>query len=240
MDQQDGISLLETLLAMALTLLLMGFALGFGIFSFGRFKHFEQKIELQQQTRIGLEMLLAELKIAGLGMPQSQATILSMTPSSLSFRSNLKNVHTLLTADTLIGGLHLSVKNGLGFKIHQTVLICKKDLCEEGILNNPGRKTHLTLKEPLATIYPIGSTINQINLISYYLNQKKQLLRKVDRGGPNEVASKIKKLHFLYLDQKSRPTIDPSAVRHVRVTLVTQNKKGNERTFSSSVGIRNR
>ena len=167
MDQQDGISLLETLLAMALSMLLMGFALGFGIFSFGRFNRFEQKIELQQQTRIGLEMLLSELKIAGLGLPRSQATILSMTPSSLSFRSNLKNVHTLLTGDTLLGGLHLSVKNGQGFKNHKTVLICNKDLCEEGILNNPGRSTQLTLKKPLNNIYPRGSTINQINHAAY-------------------------------------------------------------------------
>ncbi|HEX9756858.1 MAG TPA: hypothetical protein VGB26_03550 [Nitrospiria bacterium] len=236
---QNGISLVETLLGTALTLLILGFALDFGSSCLTRFSQMEHQIEIQQQTRIGIEMLMHEIKKAGYGLPSGWPAFLVIGPSFVSFQSNLDEIQTRLTSDAFPGSTVIFVESGKGFRAGKSILICTGGVCEEGILNNHGSIFSLTLKNSLNHFFPSGSSVNVLNRVSYYLNQKNQLLRKVDQGGTNEVANQVQTLKMKYQDHKGNPTWNPLAAKLVRITLETQSQKGDQRSYSSSIGIRN-
>ena len=238
--KQNGISLIETLIALGLTLLIMAFAWDFSSFCYKQFSQVEHQVEIQQQARIGLDMLISEIKKAGYGLTPAWPAFTALGPTSITFLSNLKEIQTRLTTDAFSGSNTLSVKFGNDFPTGKSILICTENVCEEETLNSHGSASTLTLKNPLNHSFPSGSSVNILNRVTYYLNQKNQLLRKVDQGGANEVANQVQTLKFVYLDEKRNSTWNPKDVRLVKINLETQSKKGGQRTYSSSIGIRNR
>ncbi len=240
LKQQSGVSLIETLIAMTLSLLIIGFGWDFGSKIFDQFSRLEHRVEAQQQARIGLDMLVHEIKTAGHGLPHTHPAFLSINPTSIRFESNLEDIETTLSSDTMAGSLTLSVENGQDFPNGKSILICSDGSCEKGVLLGNGNSSQITLTDSITQSFPAGSSVHLINTVYYYVNQNNQLLRRIDQGGANEVANNLQALELEFFNTKGMPTWDPLSVKRVKISLVAQYRSGPPRNYSTMVGIRNR
>lgn len=230
MEMNKGYSLLELLIAMAITLLATLTITKFFISEHHVYAVQEAQAEMNQTLRGALNMLTQELILAGYGLPAGIKGITKFKQDEIEFRTNLRNIVSFLSTNALPGENILYVKDGRGrlFEKDDVVIICKainNSECEEHTLLEDGDNSSITLKTPVGTTFPSGSRIDLINTISYRYNRGKgELQRKIDRGVWEAVAENIAKDGFIlsYRDRNNNSPIDSSEIYGIDIALIVE------------------
>jgi prepilin-type N-terminal cleavage/methylation domain-containing protein len=225
-----GFSLIELLIAMALSLILL--AHGFQLLVIQHRQYIIQDgiAEAQQNLRAGMDMMSHEIRAAGYGVPSDVQKIVAMKKGEIRFLANINAVNAHLTGRALLGQTLLSVSTGQDFRTGKRVYLCDAASCEQHTLIQNGTSHGLTLKEPIVRGEPfeIGSKVNVVNEIRYYLNIEdpinRKLMREVDEGAVS-LAEQVDGITFDYLDHDGNVTTLPSKVNHVLIGFITTSSK---------------
>ncbi len=189
--------------------------------------HFEHRLyrqqdgmAQQQEARLGLRVLEAELRAAGTGGP-FLIPILQAKGQELEFLANLNGQTTTLTA-AVAGQQELKVLDGSGWPKGKRIVVCTAEECAESRLARDGQRFLLTLTGPFPTAMPAGSTVSVLNQVRYYLGGSRSgrpsLMRQVD-GAANSLIGEVRDLRIAYLDRNGGVTGDPAGVSRVRVQV---------------------
>jgi hypothetical protein len=207
--------------------------------------HFQQRLLVQQRTiawsqdlRLGLQVLTAELRLAGTGEPVSAPALLTAEGQEIEFHANLAGLTTVLTEAAEEGQLELVVETGTGWPKGKRIVLCAGEQCAVHHLARDGRVRGLTLTSALTQAFPAGTALSVSNRVRYYLRSDQQgntaLMRMVD-GGAGTLMGEIGLFRLSYLDGGGRPTLDPGQVLRVRVEV---GPEGGAWTIMQEVGLR--
>ena len=217
-----GFTLTEAMVSLAAGLIVLGTA-------FEGLRHFQQRLMIQQQRiaatqdgRLGLQVLEAELRLAGTGALPTAPPLLKAEEDEVEFHANLSGLATTLTETAVPGQVDLVVQTGTGWPKGKRVVLCAVGQCAEYRLARDGRAHGLTLSTPLSQPFAAGTMLTVTNQVRYYLREddggKLSLMRMVD-GGANTLIGGIGLFRLAYRDRQGRITQDPRAVTRVRVEL---------------------
>ena len=235
-----GICLAELMIAMAAGAVVLSAAMQ-------ALTHFQQRLWAQhdaiarhQDLRIGMEVMEAELRLAGTGaLPFSQA-LLKAEQQEVEFLANLGGLATTLTGPVSPSQSELTVHDGSDWSTGKRVVVCGSDRCAEGRLARDGQRHTLSLTEPIGQTFPTGSLVYVSNQVRYYLGKDRHgnssLMRQVD-GGANSLIGAVARFQLAYLGRDGKPTRDPVRVARVRVDVAVGDGR---RTMTSEVGLRGR
>lgn len=216
-QDESGTGLLEIIGAMAAGLLVVGAALQTLSHFQLEFSRQQKRIALQQDLRLGLELLEQELRLAGAG---SLSTIES---KEVEFSANVHGLMTNVTETAIAGQTALAVVDGSGWPDRKTVRVCWSDHCEQFTLARAGQKNLLTLTEPIPQTIPVGAVVTVTNRVRYYSRSDTtgslRLLRQID-GGASVLVGDIEDVTFLYFDERGQSTGQAGSVRRIVVEVV--------------------
>lgn len=234
---QMGASLLETMVAAAMGLVITAAALDVFVLHHGHFLAQRGKSELQQDIRAGVNLLGAELRLASL--------IIAMQREEVRFRANVNDVHGILVDAVAQGQTSAHVTANRGWVRGKTVRFCSASVCEEMLLARDGTAGHLTFSGSLLHDFPAGGHVELINEVRYYLSRTSstnlKLMREVDRGA-NPLIEHVENFFLSYLNAGGRPAARPEEVRLIRLQIGTSGSDGRRgrifRTHNQDIGVR--
>jgi prepilin-type N-terminal cleavage/methylation domain-containing protein len=180
MKDHRGFTLVEILIAMS-TFLIVLFAI-YSTFdsSQATYAAGEQRADIQQSARIAMEMMSADLRLAGYGFPTGAGAITAAGPTDISFWADLDNASTVIVADVPGGSTTLSVQNAAGIQAGNTIYLINGTVWDQRTVATvtltpdpplpappvPDTIT-LTAPTPAGTVYPWGSQVGRPRLIRY-------------------------------------------------------------------------
>lgn len=209
--------------------------------------HFQRRLEdqqsillLQQDLRLGMRVMEAELRLAGSGGPPSGAPLLRAAPQAFEFLANLEGYATALTQAASHHQRELFVADGTDWPKGKRVWVCGEQGCLENRLARNGLEGVLVLTDPLGRAFPAGSAVFVSNQVRYYLGKdqtgRASLMRQVD-GGANALVGGVTWLQVVYLDGRGFRTEDPALVARIHLELKIE---GHRRALTYEVGLRGR
>src|SRR5262245_20163904 len=126
--QETGTSLLELLVATAAGLVVLAAAMqtisNFHI----RFADQQSALGLQQDLRLGLELLTHELHLT------TTDDLLSVQQDEIEFAANLNGLSTMVTTSTSPGQTTITVEDGREWPERKTIRVCWFEQCESMVL----------------------------------------------------------------------------------------------------------
>lgn len=235
---QTGASLLEVLIAVTISGFLFS-AVCETLARFGeRFRSQHSEAGLHQESRIGLDVLGNELRLAGTGGMPGEPAFSMIGSNEIRFRANLSGFQTVVKQAALSGQQDLVVENGAGWPEGKQVILCSREQCVSNRLARNGRSDSLALTSPLATALPAGSAVFVSNRVHYYVGRdetgRPRVMRDVD-GGAGTLISGIEEFRLDYFTKSGLRTNDPALVARVRMTARLQAFPGAD---VQEVGIR--
>jgi prepilin-type N-terminal cleavage/methylation domain-containing protein len=232
--QNKGITLIELLVALAITGILLGAVYRTFIGQQKTYTSQEQVVDTQQNVRAGINRMMREIRMAGFGA----SMVLPVTIGGQTFGpvNRDKPVAGALTIVSAMGSTTLTA-------IPDTNKITVSSLTDSqgNLLFDTGNRkyvsiggvesytitsivgTTLTLGGNLTYNHAVGTPVFGIRAISYQkgtVDGKPTLLRDENTGaGGQALADNIETLQFGYLDANGNPTANMPDVRIVQVTL---------------------
>ena len=226
-SRERGASLMETMIAAALGVVITAAALDVFVMHHGHFVAQRAKSEVQQDIRGGVNLMAAELRLASL--------ITSMHADEVGFRANVNDVHGTVLAAVELGQANAHVTASASWVRGKTVRFCSLATCEEQILAHDGTSGHLALAGILLHDFPVGSHVEVINEVRYYvsrtLSANWKLMREVDHGA-NPLIEHVEALSLSYVKDRGRPAARSEEVRVIRLQLQTSGIDGHGGRFS--------
>ena len=243
--RERGTSLVETMVAAVLGVLVIGAALDVFVTHHGHFRAQRTKAELQQDLRGGVHLLASELRLAGPGASSDQPVLTVTAPDEVAFRANVNDVRGTLVAAAVSGQDWVQVRPGGGWTKGKAVVVCGPPGCEELVLAHDGLSGRLVFSGHLTKDFPVGSRVEVINRVRYYLNrhdpQNAKLMREVDRGA-NPLIEHVEEFSLTYLNESGRPAGQMEEIRLVRLNLQTGDADGRggrvRRSHRQDMGVR--
>jgi hypothetical protein len=218
---ETGTSLIELMFAMAAGLVVFSATLQALSYFQQQFMGQQREVALQQDLRLGLEVLEQELRQA---RPDSLTVA---TSDSVEFAANLHGLSTTVTATAAVGQTALSVEDGRGWDDRKTIVVCWAERCEGLTLVRDGQRRVLTVTQPLTTAIPAGAFVSLMNHVRYYSRRDEQgalrLMRQID-GGASVLVGDIKEARFSYRDENGQVATVPAFVRLVVVEVVMSHR----------------
>ena len=222
-----GVSLLETMVAAALGMVIVGAAADVFITHDKQFLRQKTRAELQQDIRGGVSLMAAELRLASL--------ILKAESNEIVFHANVNNVQGNMTATGVQGQNSVQVTASPGWVRGKSLLLCSVLACEDHLLERDGTSGHLTLSTSLTREFPIGSHVEVMNRVRYYLSLSRpdnpKLMREVDQGA-NPLIEHVEAFSLVYLKDNGRLAAGMEEVRLIRLNLVTSGVDGRGGRYS--------
>jgi len=240
LSNNSGVCLAEAMVAMAAGAVILST-------TFQALALFESKLTAQQSLisrhqdqRLGLHVLVEELRLAGTGTPKDTPAMLALGAQELEFTANLDNLRTVLTEPVSALQQDLPVLDGSNWNEGKRIVICSADFCAEGLLARDGRRTSLNLTASLGAAFPAGSEVFVSNRVRYYVSAisggKKNVMRQID-GGANAIIGDVTQFQLDYFNKQGQPTRDAASVSRVRIEIaVGHDRQG----VVSVVGLRGR
>jgi prepilin-type N-terminal cleavage/methylation domain-containing protein len=223
---ERGFSLIEVIAAMAAGLVVLTAALQALLYFQREFARQHEQIVQQQDVRLGLDLLIQELRVAGPG------SLSLVRPDTVEFFANVSGLTTNVTAPAAVGQTTVTVQDGRGWPDHKQVGVCWNDVCEHFTLARAGQRNLLTFVEPAPGPIPSGALVMVINRIRYYSRPDEfgilRWLRQID-GGASVIARNIAGFTLRYWDAQGRPTTSPVSVRLLQVEVWLPGRAAKER-----------
>jgi hypothetical protein len=224
-DGQTGASLLEVLIALTISGLVFSSACETWARFGERFRVQHNMTGLRQESRIGVDVLGSELRLAGTGGAPGQPAFLKIDPTEIWFRANLSGLQTIVKETAQSGQQDVTVEDGTGWPQGKQILLCSIERCTSNELARNGRSGSLTLVTPLSVVLPAGSAIFVSNRVRYYVGRDShgmpRVMRDVD-GGASTLISGISDFRLDYFNRSGLPTTDPALVARVRISARLQ------------------
>jgi hypothetical protein len=132
----------------------------------------EQRADIQQSARIAMEMMSADLRLAGYGFPTGAGAITVAGPTDITFWADLDNASTVIVADVAAGATTLSVQNATGVQAGNSIYLINGSVSEQRTVatvtvNPDPAPDTITLTAATANAYPWGSQVGRPRLIRY-------------------------------------------------------------------------
>ncbi|MGH7352905.1 MAG: PilW family protein, partial [Candidatus Methylomirabilales bacterium] len=165
-----GFTLIEILIALS-TFLIVLFAIYTSFESSqATYAAGEQRADIQQSARIAMEMMSADLRLAGYGFPTGAGAITVASSTDISFWADLNNASTVIVADVGAGNITLSVQSGAGIQAGNVIHLINGTVSEQRTVAavNTGVNPHtITLTAATTNAYPWGSQVGRPRLVRY-------------------------------------------------------------------------
>ena len=222
---RGGFSLVEVLTAMAAGLVLLAAALQSLVYFQREFARQHAHVMQQQDVRLGLELFVQELRLAG------SDSLLVLQPDVVEFTANVSGLVTVLTASAAPGQTTMSVNDGHGWPDNKLVRICWNEQCDQLTLARAGQRNLLTFVEPAPRAIPSGASAMVMNRVRYYSRPDERgilrWLRQID-GGASVIADNIANFTLSYWDAQGRPVTRQDSVRRIRVEITLPDRTVSE------------
>jgi len=241
----SGFSLLETMIAATLGALVLAGALDMFVSHHQHYRKQQTKAELQQDIRGGVHLLASELRLAGTGTLRGHPPLTVMTGEEIAFEANVNDVRGVLVKGVVAGQSWLQVSARSGWMKSKRVMVCGPSGCEVHVLARDSSAGQLSLSGPLERDYPIGSPVEVVNRIRYYLCRRDpenvKLMREVDAGA-NPLVEHVEGVFFSYFTADGRPAGREEEIKLIRLHLETSRPDGRggriRRTHIQELGVR--
>jgi hypothetical protein len=196
-----------------------------------------ERIDREQETRIGLKILTDELRLAGTGAMLASPGMIKAEPQDVEFLANLDGLVTTLLQPAVANTQLLVVNDGTDWPKGKHIVVCGEERCREGRLNRAGQRNLLTLVDPLHETFQVGHSVVVSNTVRYYVGKNRtgslSLMRDVD-GGANPLINDVTWLRLSYMDRKGKPTSALGRIARIRIELAL----GGQPHIISEVGLR--
>lgn len=251
--KNNGITLIELLVTLVVSSILLA-----GVYRtfLGQQKTYttqEQVVDMQQNARITINRMMAEIRMAGFGnvsmvLPVTMAgktfndVVNPNTPAAGSLTIVLGDEATTLTAipasnKVTVNSLTDSQGNTL-FDTGDKKYVSIGGVESYAVTSISGNT--LTLNGTLTYSHPVGTLVYGIRAVSYQVNGARTLLRDENTGdGGQAVADNIENLQFGYLDANGNPTAQNANIRAIQVTLRARSDRSDP-DYKADGGYRNR
>lgn len=260
-----GFTLVEILIAVSIFLIVL-FAV-YSSFESSRVTYGagEQRADIQQSSRIAIELMEADLRLAGYGFPTGAGNaITAVTPTAVTFIGDLVNASTIISnVDVNLGDTTLSVQDASGIQAGDTIYLINGGEWEQLTVQsvNTGVNPHIvTTMTGAAKAYPWGTQVGRPLTVSYCWYDDPDadgipapplcaglpaniLYRdEGDGAGLQPLADNIQSLQLLYFDANDLVTVDPADIRRITITLTAQSPPGwwRPQTFNIASDVRPR
>ena len=250
-----GFTLIEILIALS-TFLIVLFAVYTSFESSqATYAAGEQRADIQQSARIAMEMMSADLRLAGYGFPTGAGAITVANPTAISFWADLNNASTVIVADVGAGNITLSVQSAAGIQAGNIIHLINGTVSEQRTVAavNTGVNPHtITLTAATTNAYPWGSQVGRPRLVRYCWHDNPNLdgfappaacgalaantiyKDEGDGGGLQPVANiqnfQVGAANFLtqmqYFDANNNATATPANIRRITITVGVQSPPG--------------
>lgn len=242
--KQDGISLIELLVALVITTGLIATIYRTFIGQQKTYVVQEQVVDMQQNMRIAINRMMTEIRMTGFG---NLSMVLPITIGGRTF-NNAVNLNTpaagALTIVYATGG-NATLTNASAAGQNQVVVSTLTDtygnplfdtgnrryICIGGLESHTiqsidnGTRT-ITLNGTLLFSHLVGAPVFTIKAMSYQVaivDGIPTLLRDENLGdGPQVQADNIENLQFTTFDGNGNPTVNPPAIRVIRTSLIAR------------------
>ena len=240
-----GFSLVETMIAATLGALVLSAALDMFVSHHHHYRKQQTKAELQQDIRGGVHLLASELRLAGTGTLRGHPPLTLLTGEEIAFEANVNDVRGVLVKGVVAGQGWLQVSARSGWIKGKRVVVCGSSGCEDHVLARDSSSGQLALSVPLARDYPIGSPVEIVNRVRYYLSRRDpenaKLMREVDNGA-NPLVEHVEGLLFSYITADGGPAGREDEIKLIRLHLETSRPDGRggriRRTHIQELGVR--
>lgn len=233
-----GTTLVELLVTLAVSMIILSASMqGLHLFQ-QKFLVQQRTMDQQQELRIGLQVLNAELRLTGGSRSKIGLSLIKVEKTDVAFLANLDRTATTLRHPILGTTVTFPVANGRGWKKGRQILICESTVCVKARLAANGVRNTLTVETPVGRRFPAGSQVLELRYVRYYLGKDRQghpsVMRQVG-GGVNSFISHVAHFEMKYFTPMGFPTRNPGDVSRVTVEIAVRDTK---RMIRSGVGLR--
>lgn len=265
-----GFTLIEILIALA-TFLIVLFAV-YTTFESSRSTYAagEQKADIQQNARIAMELMGADLRLVGYGYPQVpttfdrtascinqvaiQSSITNATATSITFWADLTNASTtILNTDVNPGDTTINVLDASGILAGDTIYIINGGQSERVTVQSVPSANQIITTLGTCNGYPWGTQVGRPRLTTYSWNVNTLSKDDGEGGGLEPLADNIQlpaapDFLFEYFDAADNQIGPPvsaanlPSIRRITINLVAQSPPGwwRPQNFNISSDIRPR
>lgn len=217
-----GVSLIELLMALAISS--VGIAAAIQAFAaYGaRLSHQQVAMIGNQELRLGMDVLCSELRLAAGGVLGGEAPFLKANANEAEFFANLGSAATTLTQSANPGLQDLMVEDGTDWPRGKQIVLCSATHCAWNQLASDGRKHALTLVTPPTEQFQIHSAVFLLNRVHYYVKPQGdgmlRVMREVD-GGVSTLLGDVRHFQLRYFNRDGEVTEDTREIVRVQVTM---------------------
>lgn len=225
-----GFSLVETLIALGLSLLVMLAAFGF----LGITRSLFSKVKEAQESRMSVQAALLKLRIdlmqAGYGLnePLRQDVIAGINVTGTSLLILSLDEAFALHADAFSGERRISLENASGLRPGRRVCVAEGDKVEAHVIVALDGST-IVISEPLEAGYSAAAgRLLLLNEVAYFLDERSGILRRKVNSSPAQPLLDSTGLFVPFYDQEANLA---------RISLASISNQ--ERTYEFSVFPKN-
>ena len=236
-NPERGASLVETMIAAAVGLIITAAAVDVFVLHHSQFLAQRARSESQQDIRGGINLMGAELRLA--------SPITSMQAEELVFLANVNDVQGTVLVPIAQDQTSAQVTPSNGWVRGKTVRFCSLSACEDHRLAHDATSGLLVLWDAVRHDCPAGSQVAVINEVRYYLSRtssvNQKLMREVDHGA-NPLIEHVEKLSLSYFKDDGQLADRSEDIRLIRLDLRTSSIDGHRgrifRTHRQDMGVR--
>ncbi len=208
----------------------------------------EQRADIQQNARVAMEVVGADLRLAGYGYPQATTTfdptvsclpgnevaipasITNATATSITFWGDIANASTtILNVDVNPGDTTLNVQDALGIQAGDTIYLINGGQSDRLIVlsvNTVLVPNTITTAVGPCLAYPWGSQVGRANSIQFSWAANTLSKDDGEGGGLQPLADNIQNFQLQYFDAADNATAVPANIRRMTISFTAQSPQG--------------
>jgi Tfp pilus assembly protein PilW len=188
----------------------------------------EAKADIQQNARLAIEMIEADLRMVGYGYPTDPALVNPLvkvnaaTGTSIDFWADINNASTILAADVNVGNTTFSVTNASGISVGNGIWLINGGTFDSFTVtgvNTGANPNTITVSAAAARTYPRGIQVGRPMRIVYsYGAANGGTISKDsgDGGGAQALIDNVSAFSLQYFDMNDNTIAVPVAAGSLR------------------------
>ncbi len=193
----------------------------------------EQRADIQQNARVAMEVVGADLRLAGYGFPTGAGNVITAAnATSITFWADVMSASTtILNVDVNAGDTTLNVVDASGIQPGDTIYLINGGQWEQltiaaGGVNTGVNPNTITLTAPTANAYPWGSQVGRPSSIQFSWAANTLSKDDGEGGGLQPLADNIQNFQLQYFDAADNATAIPANIRRMTISFTAQSPQG--------------